>query len=96
MQPGRPALTSFGASAQLSITVGKACPDCIRGAIATRDLRAGDVVARIPNSLAIKLEELTGQRIYPAVSSQTRCFTQALQRRRAALARVQGAAIPTA
>jgi hypothetical protein len=43
---------------QFAYTIGRACPTCLRGAIATRDIKANEVLLSIPIKLGIPLPRL--------------------------------------
>lgn len=41
---------------QPGAVVGRACPTCPRGLLASRDLREGDLIVRVPLTLALRVK----------------------------------------
>ena len=41
---------------QVGFTVGRECPDCLRGAVATRDFAPQDIILKVPFNLTIRLK----------------------------------------
>ena len=50
---GLPEVPGPPCTPQASFKLGRACPTCPRGAIATKDLEAGELIARVPFSAAV-------------------------------------------
>lgn len=46
----------LAACVQSGVVVGRACPDCPRGLLASKDLQEGDLIARVPLALALRVK----------------------------------------
>lgn len=51
-----PAPPPTAAAEQKGFGIGRECPTCLRGAIATKDLKAGDTILKIPFSAVLRLK----------------------------------------
>ena len=71
---------------QMALTIGRACPTCPRGLVATRDVAAGEAVMELPlELLAIKSHDL-GYLGFPSVRAQHREWMSAKLNRPSLLA----------